>query len=89
MKGLKADMEEDKRDIKGYEGLYEMTKSGRIFSVKRQRFLSRCNDEYGFHIVKLSKDERSKNHNVFKLWENEFDGISPSEFKGAMKSIYK
>ncbi|MCY9140510.1 MULTISPECIES: NUMOD4 domain-containing protein [Peribacillus] len=82
-------MEEEKRDIKGYEGLYEITKSGRVFSVKRDRFLSRCNDEYGFHIVKLSKDGRSTNHNVFNLWKNEFDGISQSEFKGAMKVIYK
>ncbi|MFE0506373.1 NUMOD4 domain-containing protein [Peribacillus butanolivorans] len=82
-------MQEDKRPIKDYEGLYEITKSGKIYSVKRKRFLSRCNDEYGFHIVKLSKDGKSKNHNVFKLWQNEFKGIQPSEFKGAMKAIYK
>lgn len=53
-------MQEDKRPINGYGGLYEITKSGKIYSVKRKRFLRRCNDEYGFHIVKLSKDGKRK-----------------------------
>lgn len=82
-------MQEVKKDIEGYEGLYEITESGKIYSVKRQRFLSRCNDEYGFHIVKLSKNGKSKNHNVYEIWQNEFKGSQPSAFKGAMKAIYK
>ena len=84
-------MQEIRKEIKGYEGLYEITKSGRIFSIKSQRFLTRCNNEYGFHIVKLYKDGKNKNHNVFKLWEKAFekDKYLLSEFKGALKIKYK
>lgn len=81
-------MEEVSKDIPGYEGLYEITRSGRIFSLKRQRFMTRCNDEYGFHIVKLSKDGKGKNHNVFNLWKDIFKDVSDEEFKGAKKAIY-
>lgn len=42
-------MDEQRRPVTGYEGLYEVTESGRIYSVKRKKFMSRCNDEYGFH----------------------------------------
>jgi len=77
------------KDITGYEGLYKITKSGRIYSVRRKRFLARCNDEYGFHIVKLTKNGESKNKNVFQLWKKEFAGIPESDYKGALKAIYK
>ncbi|WP_054753338.1 NUMOD4 domain-containing protein [Piscibacillus salipiscarius] len=46
---------EDKKTIKGYEGHYSITQSGKIYSHKRKRTMKRCGDEYGFHIVKLSK----------------------------------
>ncbi|MGY0694086.1 NUMOD4 domain-containing protein [Virgibacillus sp. FSP13] len=82
-------MKEEMKDITGYEGLYKITRSGRIYSIRRQRFLSRCNDEYGFHIVKLSKNGVSENKNVFQLWKKEFAGVAENEFKGALKAIYK
>lgn len=35
---------------------YEFTETGKIYSVKSQRDMTRCNDDYGFHIVKFSKN---------------------------------
>lgn len=74
-----------RKPITGYEGLYEVTESGRIYSVKRNKYMSRCNDEYGFHIVKLSKDGKGKNHKVFDLWKKEFNDVGGSLFKGTLK----
>jgi len=49
-------MLETRKEVRGYEGLYEMTLSGRVFSIKRQRFLERCNDEYVFHnYIRMEK----------------------------------
>ncbi|PGS95145.1 hypothetical protein COD09_23335 [Bacillus cereus] len=81
-------IEEQKRMIKGYEGLYEITESGRIYSLSRKRFKVRCNDEYGFHIVKLSKNGETTNHKVFDLWKKAFPNLSESSFKGAKEKIY-
>ncbi|WP_232329049.1 NUMOD4 domain-containing protein [Metabacillus litoralis] len=83
--------EEVRKDIPGYKGLYEMTVSGRVYSVKSKRFLARCEDEYGFHIVKLSKQGSKVNHNVFELWKETFKdyNLPEYEFKGALKVIYK
>ncbi|VDG96796.1 NUMOD4 motif [Lysinibacillus sphaericus] len=80
--------EEKRKEIEEYKGLYEITESGRIYSLYRKRFLARCNDEYGFHIVKLSKNGKPKNHIVFDLWEIAFPHLPKSDFKGAKERIY-
>lgn len=82
-------MQEVRKSIKGYEGLYEITSSGRIYSIRRERMLKRCEDEYGFHIVKLSKSGKGINHNVFELWKLHFSTLNENEFKGAKKVKYK
>ena len=81
-------IEEESRTITDYEGLYEITASGRIISVREQRAMARCNDEYGFHIVRLSKDGAASNHNVFELWKKEFPELEETTFKGALKAKY-
>ena len=81
-------VEEQRKLIEGYEGLYEITESGRIYSLSRKRFKTRCNDEYGFHIVKLSKNGKGTNHKVFDLWKKAFSDLPESTFKGAKKRIY-
>ncbi|PAD25231.1 hypothetical protein CHH62_13155 [Niallia circulans] len=81
-------MLEDSRDIEGYKDLYKITKTGRIISLRQQRPMSRCSDEYGFHIVKLTKAGSSINHKVFDLWKQAFPELSHSEFKGALKIKY-
>ncbi|MGG6446540.1 NUMOD4 domain-containing protein [Pseudobacillus badius] len=76
------------KGIKGYEDLYEITKTGRIISLRQQRPMTRCGDEYGFHIVKLTKEGSSTNHNVFNLWQQAFPELNHSEFRGALKIKY-
>ncbi|KMY44720.1 hypothetical protein AC622_11175 [Bacillus sp. FJAT-27916] len=80
--------QEQRKPVKGYEGLYEVTESGRIFSFRRERFLARCDDEYGFHIVRLHKNGEAKNYNVFKVWKEAFVDLPERMFKGAKKRIY-
>lgn len=80
-------MEERRKPIEGYEGLYDMSESGRVYTYSRKRYLARCEDEYGFHIVKLSKNSVAKNHNVFELWKQAFGKELPeSAFKGAKEN---
>lgn len=81
-------MQEERRGITGYEDLYEITSTGRIITLKGQRPLARCDDEYGFHIVKLNNNGVSRNHNVFELWKQAFPELIDSEFKGALKVKY-
>jgi hypothetical protein len=82
-------MQEERRDIEGYEGLYEITRSGKIFSIKKEKYMSRCGDEYGFHVVTLYKNGKRKNHNVFELWKKAFNDLPKTEFKGALKVKYR
>lgn len=82
-------MQEERTAITGYENLYEITHSGRIYSLKHKRTLKRCGDEYGFHIVKLSNNGKATNHNVFELWKQHFPKLDESEFKGARTVKYK
>lgn len=80
--------QEESRAIAGYEGLYEMTASGRIITVRENRPLARCNDEYGFHIARLTKDGKASSHNVFELWKQTFPELEHTFFKGALKAKY-
>ncbi|WP_440051417.1 3-ketosteroid-delta-1-dehydrogenase [Lysinibacillus sphaericus] len=83
-----AELYEDKRAVAGFDGLYEITASGRIITVRENRPLARCNDEYGFHIVRLTKDGAASNHNVFELWKQAFPELEQTNFKGALKAKY-
>ncbi|MEE3809524.1 3-ketosteroid-delta-1-dehydrogenase [Lysinibacillus fusiformis] len=83
-----AEKTEESRAIAGYEGLYEMTVSGRILTVRENRPLARCNDEYGFHIARLTKDGKASSHNVFELWKQTFPELEHTHFKGALKAKY-
>lgn len=80
--------QEESRAIAGYEGLYEMTASGRIITVRENRPLARCNDEYGFQIARLTKDGKASSHNVFELWKQTFPELEHTLFKGALKAKY-
>lgn len=80
---------EEHRPIKNYEGLYDMSASGKVFSYSRNRYLARKEDQYGFHIVKLSKAGVPTNCNVFQLWKDTFPKLSESEFKGTKTIKYR
>ncbi|UPW82623.1 NUMOD4 domain-containing protein [Lysinibacillus sp. Ag94] len=83
-----ADFDEERRAISGYEGLYDITASGRIITVRENRPLARCNDEYGFHIVRLTKEGTASSHNVFELWKQAYPELEQTNFKGALKAKY-
>ncbi|MED3801871.1 3-ketosteroid-delta-1-dehydrogenase [Lysinibacillus xylanilyticus] len=83
-----ADFDEERRAIPGYEGLYDVTASGRIVTVRENRPLARCNDEYGFHIVRLTKEGTASSHNVFEIWKQAFPELEQTNFKGALKAKY-
>jgi len=83
-----AEINEEKRAISGYEGLYEVTASGRIINMRVNRPLARCNDEYGFHIVRLTKEGTASSHNVFELWKQAYPELEQTNFKGALKAKY-
>jgi len=83
-----ASFDEESRAIAGFEELYQITESGRIITVRENRPLTRCNDEYGFHIVRLTKDGTASNHNVFELWKQTFPELEETNFKGALKAKY-
>lgn len=82
-------MKEKHIQIEGYEGLYEITESGKVYSNRSGRYLTRCNDEYGFHVVKLTdKSGEKNNYNVFDLWKKTFQLYQPDGFKGALREKY-
>ncbi|TQR31749.1 3-ketosteroid-delta-1-dehydrogenase [Lysinibacillus sphaericus] len=83
-----ADFDEERRAISGYEGLYDVSASGRVITVRENRPLARCNDEYGFHIVRLTKEGTASSHNVFELWKQAYPELEQTNFKGALKAKY-
>ena len=55
------------RDIVGYEGLYAVTSCGKVWSYRRQKFLSPSSDKDGYLRVTLSKDGKQKYFYVHRL----------------------
>lgn len=55
------------KDIAGYEGLYAITSCGKVWSHKRQKFLKPCDNGFGYLIVNLYKDGKSKHFRVHRL----------------------
>ncbi|CAH2465039.1 NUMOD4 domain-containing protein [Bacillus mycoides] len=74
-------MEEIWIDIKGYEGIYQVSSTGRFRSLDRigqdGRILKgkikvRNDDPYGFTTIKLYKDGKAKNHRVSDIINSTF-----------------
>lgn len=41
------------KELDGFEGLYSITENGEVFSHRRNKYLSQCEDKYGYKLVKL------------------------------------
>lgn len=54
------------KDCKGYEGLYQVSNLGRVWSVKSQRVLKPAGDEY-LHVCLTAKNGKLKNEKVHRL----------------------
>lgn len=55
------------KDIKGYEGLYAVTEDGKIFSCRRNKFLTTVDRGDGYIVVGLFKDGKQKTYSVHRL----------------------
>ena len=55
------------KEIAGYEGLYSITKDGRVWGHKRKKFLSPGSDKYGYLKVNLCKDGKLKPKLIHRL----------------------
>ena len=56
------------KDCKGYEGLYQVSNLGRIWSIKRQRYLKGCGDKDGYLRVNLTaKNGKVKTERIHRL----------------------
>ena len=65
-------MNEIWKDIKGYEGLYQISNLGRIKSLsngktKKEKILINHSTERGYYIVVLCKEGKIKNKKVHRL----------------------
>lgn len=55
------------KDIKNYEGLYQVTENGDVWSVRRNRFLKPYKNQLGYLRVVLSKKGKVKKYSVHRL----------------------
>lgn len=55
------------KDIRGYEELYGITMSGRVWSYRRKKFLKPGIDKDGYLRVNLYKDGKGKSFFVHRL----------------------
>lgn len=66
-------MEEIWKDIKGYEGLYEVSNIGRVRSLnKRKKRVLKNENGYGYLRVSLSKNNKLKHFQVHRLVAQSF-----------------
>lgn len=56
------------KDIKGYEGNYQISNNGRIWSVLSQRYMKPQHDECGYYRIQLTaKNGKRKTEKVHRL----------------------
>ena len=55
------------KDIKNYEGIYQVTENGDVWSVRRNRFLKPYKNQLGYLRVVLSKNGIHKRYSVHRL----------------------
>lgn len=67
-------MEEQWKDIFGYEGLYQISNYGRVKSLKygKEEILKPIKDKKGYLHVHLRKDGMEKHHRIHRLVANAF-----------------
>lgn len=56
------------RDIPGYEGKYQVTSWGRVYSVNKERFLIQQENEKGYlRVTLMEKNGKAKHKKVHRL----------------------
>lgn len=71
-------------DIKGYEGLYSITRDGKVWSHERivkkgnhyykqnEKWLKICYNTYGYSVISLSKNNKRPQYHIHRLVANAF-----------------
>ena len=73
------------KDVKGYEGLYQVSDDGRVMNVKRDVLLSPVSDKRGYKVINLSKNNKCKKFPVHRLVAQAF--IPNTEGKATVNHI--
>ena len=55
------------KDIKGYEGHYAVSDTGKVYSIKNKKELKPSLHPTGYYVVKLYKNNIAKNYRVHRL----------------------
>lgn len=63
------------KDIPGYEGLYSVTKCGKVFSHSRNKFLAQSYSHNGYLKLSLCKEGKLTNFRVHRLVIGTFKNI--------------
>ena len=60
-------MIEEMKDIVGYEGEYAITRDGKVWSYKRNKFLKCSDNGKGYYQINLYKNGKGKNYLIHRL----------------------
>lgn len=78
------------KDIPGYENIYSATEDGRVWSHRRNKFMSPYTDRNGYHQLVLIKDKKPKCFWVARIIANTFipkiDGKNIINHKNGVKT---
>lgn len=63
---------EEFKDIENYEGLYQISNYGRVYSLKKQKFLKSQSDKDGYQFVMLYKYGKAKFYYIHRIVASTF-----------------
>jgi hypothetical protein len=76
------------KDIKGYEGLYQVSNLGNVKSnLRKKGLLNLVTDNKGYHQVNLSLNGVVKRHKIHRLVLSEFSNLDSSMFVDHINGI--
>lgn len=68
-------------DLIGYEKLYGIEPSGRVWSYRRNRYLTASPNNLGYHYVTLTKDGKVEHARLNRLVATHFLGVPTSKLE--------
>ena len=78
---MKKRIKEEFKPVIGYEDLYQVTNTGKVYSIKRDMYLTPVTDKYGYYYVNLCKNGEYKSAKIHRLVAQAFLGrkLKPNE----------